>query len=164
MRDKAELLEGIQHYEHDLRQVKEVLSNTKHHIRWDQLPEKHRFNRLAPTRRQLLDIVRMIAYRAETAMVPWLTDEHTDSPAARTILQGLFKTSADILPEPEHNRLRIRLHRSSRPATDRRIQKLCQRFNETETRYPGTDLTIVCEMVVTELAFPEKGVTLSSAK
>ncbi len=106
----------------------------------------------------------MIAYRAETAMLPWLTDEHTDSAAARTILQGLFKTSADILPEPEHKRLRIRLHRSSRPATDRRIQKLCQRLNETETHYPGTDLTIVYEMVAKNPACPEKGVTLSSAE
>lgn len=164
VRDKAELLEEIQDYEHELRQVKEALSNTEQHIRWDQLPEEHRFNRLAPTRRQLLDTVRMIAYRAETAMLPWLTDEHTDSAAARTILQGLFKTSADILPEPEHKRLRIRLHRSSRPATDRRIQKLCQRLNETETHYPGTDLTIVYEMVAKDPACPEKGVTLSSAE
>lgn len=164
MKDKAELLEEIENYEHELEQLKAALSSTEHHIRWDQLPEQHKFNRLAPTRRKLLDTVRMIAYRAETAMVPLLTDEHTDSPAARAILQGLFKTSSDIIPEPEHKRLRIRLHRSSRPATDRRIHRLCQQLNETETVYPGTDLTIVYETVPAGVTSSEKGVTLSSAK
>ena len=161
---KAELLEEIQNFEHELAQIKDRITNTDRHIRWEQLPEEQKFSRLAPTRRQLLDTVRMVAYRAETAMVPLLTDEHTDSPAARVILQGLFRTSADIIPEPENRRLRVRLHRSSRPATDRRIQKLCDQLNQTETTYPGTDLLLVYEMVQAPVPSSEKGVTLSSAE
>ena len=45
-------------------------------------------------------------------MVPLLIDTHTDSPAARTILQDLFQTPADIIPESEQQRLRVRLHRT----------------------------------------------------
>jgi len=163
-RHKAELLEQIEHYEEELMQVKQELSDTKHHIRWEELPDEHRFQRLGPTRRHLIDTVRMIAYRAETAMVPLLTDPHTDSPAARTILQALFRTAADIIPEPDRKRLRVRVHPASRPATDRRLLKLCDQLNEMEMVYPGTDLTLTYELVTHPLNPPENGVTLPSQK
>ena len=106
----------------------------------------------------------MIAYRAETAMVPLLTDPHTDSPAARTILQALFRTAADIIPEPDRKRLRVRVHPASRPATDRRLLKLCDQLNEMDMVYPGTDLTLTYELVTHPLGSPEHGVTLTSQK
>lgn len=49
--------------------------------------------------------------------------------------------------EPQHNRLRIQLHRASRPATDGRLQRLCDQLNQTEMTYPGTDATITYELV-----------------
>jgi hypothetical protein len=163
-RRKAELLEQIEHYEADILQVKQTLSEAEHYIRWDQLPDEHRFQRLAPTRRHLIDTVRMIAYRAETAMVPLLTDEYTDSPAARTILQALFRTAADIIPEPDQKRLRVRVHRASRPATDRRLQRLCDHLNQAEMPYPGTDLTLTYELISLPFDHPEYGVTLTSQR
>jgi hypothetical protein len=161
---KAKLLQEIENLDAELGQVKEALKSTQQHIRWEQLPEEHKFQRLAPTRRRLIDTVRMIAYRAETAMVPLLRDEHTDAPAARAMLQALFRSSGDILPEPEHNRLRIRLHRTSTPATDRRIQNLCDQLNAAEMPYPGTDLTLVYELVAAASPESQNGVTLSSPK
>jgi hypothetical protein len=163
-RQKAAVLEDIELFENQVRQIGETLHATTHYIRWDQLPEEHKFQRLAPTRRQLLDAIRMIAYRAETAMVPLLLDPHTDQPAARTILQDLFRTTADILPEPDRHILRVRVHRSSRPAVDRRLQRLCAELNQTETIYPGTDLRLVYELVVGPLAEAENGITLTSVK
>jgi hypothetical protein len=154
MRRKAELLEEIEHFEEDIRQIKSALAGTPRHLQWSELPEEHRFKRLAPTRRKLLDTVRIIAYRAETAMVPLITDRTLDSSAARTVLQGLFKTPADIICEPGKGRLRIRLHRASTPAVDRRIERLCRHLNETRTRYPGTDLIMAYEMVPGKLGIP----------
>jgi hypothetical protein len=147
LRKKATLLEEIQQYETELDELKATLKGTEHYIRWDQLPEEHKFHSLAPTRRRLLDTIRMIAYRAETAMVPLLLDEHTDSPAARTILQNLFRSAADVVPEPDQHRLRVCVHRSARPATDRRLQRLLDVLNEAQLTYPGTDLVIHYELV-----------------
>jgi hypothetical protein len=144
---KAELLEEIQHYETELAQLKHQLADTPHYLRWDQLPEEQRFQRLAPSRRHLIDTVRMIAYRAESAMVPLLTDPATDSSDARAILQALFRSEADIFPQYHRKRLRVRLHRASCPATDRRLQKLCDQLNAAAIRYPGTDLTLTYELV-----------------
>lgn len=161
-RRKAALLEEIEQLENQIGKLAEALRATEHYIRWEQLPEEQKFQRLAPTRRQLLDAVRMIAYRAETAMVPLLLDPHTDQPAARAILQDLFRTAADILPDPQI--LRVRIHRSSRPATDRRLQRLFEQLNEAEMTYPGTDLRLVYELAGDPVAQTENGIILSSAR
>ena len=106
----------------------------------------------------------MIAYRAETAMVPWLLDEHTDSPAARTLLQGLFCSAADIVPEPEHQRLRVCVHRSARLVIDQRLCRLFAVLNEAELAYPGTDLILRYELLADSAAQPQNGVPSSSAR
>jgi hypothetical protein len=111
------------------------------------LPQDDKFNRLLPGRKRLLDAVRMIAYRAETAMVPLLMSETVDSSDARAILQAICLTEADILPEPQHERLRVQVHRSACPVTDNHRQRLFDLLNQTETRYPGTPLRLVYEMV-----------------
>jgi hypothetical protein len=154
LRDKAKLLEEIEQYEKQLEKLKTALSQTEHYLRWDQLPEEHKFHSLAPTRRRLMDTVRMIAYRAETAMVPLLLDEHTDSPAARTILQDLFRAAADIVPEPEQQRLRVCVHRSARPVSDRRLLGLFRELNDAEVLYPGTDMVMRYELVAEPRSSP----------
>jgi transposase len=146
-RNKAELLEQIQHFEAQLQELKQKLSDTPHYLTWEALPDSYRFQRLGPTRRHLIDTVRMIAYRAETAMVPLLIDQHTDSPAARSILQALFRTPADLIPEPRKKRLRVLVHPASRPATNRRLLKLCHQLNASEMPFPGTELTLSYQLV-----------------
>ncbi len=48
-----------------------------------------------------MDTVRMIAYRAETSMANLVKDQTTDMAAARSLLQDLYVTEADILPQPK---------------------------------------------------------------
>jgi len=43
------VLEDIELFENQVRQIGETLHATTHYIRWDQLPEEHKFQRLAPT-------------------------------------------------------------------------------------------------------------------
>ena len=101
-RKKSDLLEDVRQFEQTLTELKEKLKQIPRHIEWKDLPEAEKFNCLLPGRKRLLDAVRMISCRAETAMVPLLMNETVDSSQARTILQTLFVTEADILPDPEH--------------------------------------------------------------
>lgn len=146
---KAGLLEEVRLYEAALTEVKAKIKNTPRHIEWQDLPEPERFNRLLPGRKRLLDTVRMIAYRAETAMIPLLISETLDSPQARTILQTLFTSEADIHPDPARGQLIVRVHRAACPVADRHREKLFAILNETETCYPGTALKMVYELVGT---------------
>ncbi len=93
-------------------------------------------------RKRLMDAVRMIAYRAETALCGLLRSPAIDTTAARRILQDLFMTEADIRPDATSGHLHIEVHRGSRPAVDRALENLLSQLNEMEIVFPGTELTL----------------------
>ncbi len=145
-RKRAELLEEIEHYENELKTIKEKLSQTPKHITWQELRDEDKFEQLLPGKKRLIDTVNMIAYRAETAMSALLTSPTIDFPMARQLLQTLFVTEADILPDKVKKELRIRVHSTSRPASNKAIEKLFEQLNKTELNYPGTDLCLIYEL------------------
>ena len=147
LKKKAGLLEEIENYEHQSGEMLLALKNTPKHITWAELEEDDRFNRLLPGRKRLTDTIKMIAYRAETAMAGLLKGPTFDSSAARSLLQCLFSTEADIIPDTESNTLRVLIHGASTPAANRKMRELFEYLNETETKYPGTDLQLVYELV-----------------
>ena len=71
------------------------------HITLGEMVEKDKIYRLLPGRKRLVDMVRMITYRAETAMVSLLKSATVDSSTGRQLLQNLFVTEADIFPDKE---------------------------------------------------------------
>jgi len=143
---KAILLEEIEHFEHHLEGVKKELKETPKHITWGELEDKDKFQHLRPERKQFLDTVRMVAYRAETAMAAHLKSSTVDTPAARQILLDLFSTEADIIPDQENNILYVQIHGASRPAVNRVLEKLFVTLNEAEVVYPGTDMQLHYEL------------------
>jgi len=88
----------------------------------------------------------MIAYRAETAMATLLVSPTVDFVAARTLLQNLFVTEADILPDYENKVLFVRVHSASRPAANSSLEQLFDKLNKAQVEYPGTDLQLVYEL------------------
>lgn len=108
LKKKADILEEIEQYEHELESVKAKLKGISKHIAWAELKDEDKFFRLLPGRKRLMDTVRMIAYRAETAMAGMMTGPTIDMVAARQLLQDLFVNDADLLLEPETKILRVR--------------------------------------------------------
>jgi hypothetical protein len=98
-------------------------------------------------RKRLMDAVRMIAYRAETAMCALLRPPAGENTAARRLLQDLFITEADIRPEADTGQLHIEVHRGSRPAVDRALESLFEQLNEMAFIFPGTELTLHYQLV-----------------
>jgi hypothetical protein len=75
-----------------------------------------------------------------------MEDEVTDMAAARRLVQDLYKTEADILPQPKKATLLVRIHNASRPAANRKIKRLLDHLNETEMYYPGTEMRLFYEL------------------
>jgi transposase len=146
LKKKAELLEEIEKMEYQHNELKVELKQTKKHIDWEELDEKDKFYRLVPGRKRLMDTIRMIVYRAETAMVGLITGPTVDSSDARSLLQDLFLAEADILPDPENEKLNIRVHGASRPAANRALAQLFEHLTLAEVKYPGTELTMTFEL------------------
>ena len=153
---KALLLEEIQKLEADLQKVTLERKKTPNHILWKDLPEKDKFSQPVLGRKRLMDAVRMIAYRAETAMCALLTSSTLDTAAARRVLQDLFVTEADLRPDPARGILHVEVHRGSRPAVDRILSELFSKLNEMEFKFPGTELQLHYQLLGDDSAVPDE--------
>ena len=98
--------------------------------------------RLTPGRKRLLDTVKMIAYRAETAMAAILREVLSRANDARSLLRDLFTRTADILPDEGSGTIGVRVHASSNPRHDRAITHLLEQLTAAEQTYPGTKLKL----------------------
>jgi hypothetical protein len=143
---KAELLEEIQHFQHHVTDIKNLLRETQKHIPWGELEHKDTFQQLLPQRKRLMDTVRMVAYRAETALALTLKEQGLTLYEARKLLQDLFVTEADILPDQIQKIIRVCVHNTSRPVANKLIEKLMKHLNDAELIYPGTEMMIKYEL------------------
>jgi len=99
---------------------------------------------LAPEAKHLTDALKMVAYRAETALVRCLTPHYARTEEeGRALIREMLLTSADLLPEADNHRLRVRLHSLANPRSNEALTKLCETLNALEIRYPGTELKLV---------------------
>lgn len=146
IRRKAALQEDIETLQHDLDALKAKRKETAHHISIEELPEEARFRQLSTQSKQLVDTIKMIAYRAETAMANSLREHLTRPDEARRLLCALYTSEADLLPDPDAGTLTVRLHHGANAANDRAIAKLCAELNETEPVFPRTNLRLVIKM------------------
>ena len=146
-RQKAEVVEAIQQLEHELEEVKERQQKTPKHLAWGELPEDAKFERLAPGRKRLLDTVKMIAYRAETALVGVLREELSREDDARALVRDLLQASADLVPNGVRDQLEVRVHPASNPRSNRALIHLLDHLNATDTSYPGTKLKLIFSLI-----------------
>ncbi len=95
----------------------------------------------------LLDTVKMIAYRAETALVALLPPHLKKEEEARALVRELFITSADIEPNDAAKTLTIRIHRVAAPLHDNAIAALPEDLTKLEFRHPETRAKIIYALV-----------------
>jgi hypothetical protein len=142
-RQKAELVEQIELLEHEIQEVKTALKQTSKHIDWTELPAEDKFERLAPSRKSLMDTVKLIAYRSETSMVSIVREELARTDEARALIRDLCQSEADLLPDIEGGVLHVRVHHMANARSNRAIEHLLTQLNESELNYPGTNLRLV---------------------
>jgi hypothetical protein len=146
-REKGRLKEEIDFLQADLAKQKAERKETPKHVRLVDLPEEERFVPLSPTRKQFLDTIKMIAYRAETALAGMLWETVSRADETRALLREIFATEADLLPDEAAGTLTVRLHHLTNHASDEAARYLAEQLNATESVYPGTNLRLVYKLV-----------------
>lgn len=149
-RRKMELAEEVQALTHQWEELKLQRKQTTHRIPWDELPDEHKCQRLMPNRKRLMDTVRLIAYRAETAMTQIIRERLSREDDARSIIRDLMRSEADILPDEDAKTLTVQVHPLANPRANRAIQHLLQYLNEAEITYPCTDLRLTYTLIGAE--------------
>ena len=86
----------------------------------------------------LTDTIKMIAYRAETALVGLLRPHLAHEAEARALIRKLFVSSADLEPDDTAGTLTIRIHRMASPVHDRAITQLLDALTTANYCHPET--------------------------
>lgn len=144
---RGEVKEQIEFLQKDVEELKTQRKQTQKHITLAELPAEERFAQLSSTRKQFVDTIKMIAYRAETAMAVVLRDVLARSDDARSLLREIFTTEADLIPNEKEGTLTVRLHHLTNSLSDKATRVLCEHLNATETIYPGTNLRLIYKLV-----------------
>jgi pyruvate dehydrogenase complex dehydrogenase (E1) component len=147
VRKKSELIEFIETLETEIEMLKSQREKTKKHISFAELPEAEQFKNLKKGGKQFIDTIKMIAYRAETAMVNILGEYILKKDEARALVRQTFLTDADIEPDQGQGILKVKIHNMANFRNNRYVQKLCEVLNESETIFPGTNLRLVYDLV-----------------
>ena len=144
---KAALQEQIEGLTKELEALKAQRKAVQHHITVAELPEAERFKQLSTQSKHLIDTIKMVAYRAETAMAQIARETMRRADDARSLLRGLYSTEADLLPDEKAGTLTVRVHHQANHCADEVIRHFCNELNQTETIFPGTNLRLVYELV-----------------
>ncbi|HEY6375100.1 MAG TPA: hypothetical protein VIX90_06195 [Edaphobacter sp.] len=143
---KAAMQEDIEQQQAAVATLKEQRKATPHHVTMAELPEDQRFRQLRTHSKHLVDTIKMIAYRAETAMANILRPVIKRPDEARTLLRALYATEADLIPDMNAQTLTVRLHHMAQKSSDNAMQRLCDQLNATETFFPRTSLRLVLKL------------------
>jgi hypothetical protein len=129
-----------------LTELKAKRKETPRHVALKDLPQGEQFPRLRAERKHFVDTIKLIAYRAETALLGTVREALARPDDGRALVRELMRTPADLHPDLEAKTLTVRLHPLPSRLQDTAARHLAEELNATETVFPGTDLRLVFTM------------------
>jgi len=140
---KARLHQTITARQTRLEELKAQRKKTPRHLMLKELPPAEQFPRLRVQCKHFVDTIKLIAYRAETALVGTLREALARSDDGRPLVRELMRTTADLHPNPKQKTLTVCLHPLPSHLQDEAVRHLAEELTATETIFPGTDLRLV---------------------
>ena len=144
--NKGQLQQAIEKRRQQIDQLKAQRKAVAKHIEIKDLPEQDRFYRLRAEKKHFIDTIKLIAYRAETALAQLARDKIKRLDDSRSLIRQLFRTEVDLVPDHQNKTLTVRLHPLTTQAHDEIIHYFCDELTATETVFPGTDLRLIYEI------------------
>jgi len=149
MARKSALKPEIETKQQDLEMLKGQRRAEQRKVPVGDLPEEHQFESLNNRSKHFVDTIKIVAYRAETALAQILAEEmnvhHRDE--ARGLARQIFANEVNLRPAPEAGTLSVEIHSLSTPRDNAALEHLCKELNETRTIYPGTELRLIYKTV-----------------
>ncbi len=111
------------------------------------MSDNERYTTLDMEGKLFQNIIKMICYRAETVVANLLNSEiYTKQEEVRSLVKSIIKSKADIQPDYEQKTLTIKLYALSTPRYNIALEKLCELLTDSQTIYPGTELTLIYKL------------------
>jgi len=147
-RTNAELGEKIRELQKRYQEMRSTLKALPEKVPLEELLNADEIVRLDPERKIVVDVIKMVAYRAETSLFNYITPffaRHEDE--GRAFLKAVFQLPADIVPEEERECLVVRFHSMANRRHNETLKALCEVMNQENCLYPGTNLQLVFQAV-----------------
>ena len=104
--------------------------------------------KLAPERKHLTNLLKMVAYQAESDLVRKIASHYKRADdEGRTLVKTALADAANI--DVDGDILRVQLAPLSSPHRTRAVAALCEDISRDDARFPGTGLTVRCSIVDT---------------
>jgi hypothetical protein len=143
---KQELDRMIQQHEAKLKRLRERIEKLPKRVPIGDVRKPNEIVQLERERKVLVDAIKLTAYRAESSLarkVALVFRRHDEE--ARKLLKTIFQATADVIPDQNNRRLRVRFHGLASPRATRALSALCEIVNQDPPPYPGTDLRLCFE-------------------
>lgn len=125
---------------------KDIISQRAQHpykISIGEMPENIRYNKLKTESKHLQNIIKIICYRAETAIANLLSCYYRkSSDEIRALVKSIIFAKADLYPNYQTNTLTVRLNSLATPRDNLAVREICQTINDYEAIFPGTKLKL----------------------
>ena len=109
-----------------------------------EMPNQTRYNKLKTESKLLMNVIKMICYRAESAVasliVPYLKGAADEK---RMFIKQIITGNANLMPDYKNKTLVVELNLMSAPRFNEAATQLADLLNETETIFPGSDLRMI---------------------
>lgn len=97
--------------------------------------------KLAPERKHLTNLIKMVAYQAESDLLRMVAPHYRRADdEGRTLIQAALASAADL--KVTKRELRVRLAAQSSPHRTRAIMALCEELNKRQSVFPGSTLRL----------------------
>jgi hypothetical protein len=146
-KQQGQLLDSIRHREAAVVELKQQRSTTPKKVPLKELPQAERFTRLPTASKHFVDTIKMIAYRAETALAGLVSEKLRRPEDVRSLVREVLQSSANLIPEQSKQTLTVEIHPLANPAHNAVLKVLCTQLTETQTSYPTTHLRLVFEFL-----------------
>jgi len=127
--------------ENELTQARKSLQPK---IKLAQMPDEKRYNKLKTESKILMNVVKMICYRAESSVAsllsPYLANADKEK---RMLVKQIIQSNADVIPDYQKQTLTVKLYSLSAKRYNLAVEKTTQLLNESETVFPGTSLKLI---------------------
>lgn len=146
---EAKLVAQIEAKQTTVNELMEKRKEIPDKITLAQLPEEKRFTKLKTESAYFMSTLKMICYRAESAVANLLHGVYGRyEDEKRMFIKNIISTPIDLIPDIKNKTLTVKLHSLNTPKANEMVAKICKVLNDTQTIYPDTQLQLIYKSAV----------------
>lgn len=141
---QSSLTESIQQKQKQINDLQGKRKQITPKIKLAQMPDGKRYNKLKTESKLFMNTIKMICYRAETAIANLVSPyHHRSEDEKRMFIKHIINTPVNLTPDYKNNTLTVTLLTLSTPRYNEAAEQLTVLLNQTQTTFPGTDLMLI---------------------